>query len=162
MVLGCRPLRLRCCKWVRYLVQQGSEKTLGSNPPGWGNMGKTPDKLRGKMHHNGRMCLHAYELTDFVSNPPSGFVPQLAQALDRAIFTCQRTTLQIAFQTSSLNHFEGSQMSQKATVPCPHCGSTATYPVGVSNGSSPAYCSQCKQGFRIYMKNGSVDAVKKK
>lgn len=33
--------------------------------------------------------------------------------------------------------------------------------VGVLNGSSPAYCNQCKKGFRIYRKQGQLDQVKK-
>lgn len=47
------------------------------------------------------------------------------------------------------------------TVACPNCGSTATHNVGVVTGSSPAYCNQCKKGFRIYMKQGRLDQVKK-
>jgi hypothetical protein len=52
-------------------------------------------------------------------------------------------------------------MSSKQTVACPNCGSTATHNVGVVAGSSPAYCNQCKKGFRIYMKQGRLDQVKK-
>lgn len=52
-------------------------------------------------------------------------------------------------------------MTQKVTVPCPHCGSTSTYTLGVSTGSQGTSCKQCHKGIRIYMKSGSVDAVKK-
>lgn len=52
-------------------------------------------------------------------------------------------------------------MADKVTVACPHCGSTSTHSVGVSNGSVSAYCGQCKHSFRIYMKYGNVDSVKK-
>lgn len=52
-------------------------------------------------------------------------------------------------------------MSSKQTVACPNCGSTATHNVGVVTGSSPAYCNQCKKGFRIYMKQDRLDQVKK-
>jgi transposase-like protein len=52
-------------------------------------------------------------------------------------------------------------MSQKVTVVCPHCGSTGTHQVGVSNGSSGAQCNQCHKIFRIYMSGGAVNAVKK-
>lgn len=51
-------------------------------------------------------------------------------------------------------------MSNQVTVPCPGCGATATHPVGVSNGSSPAHCRKCRKSFRIYMKNGQVSEVK--
>ena len=60
-----------------------------------------------------------------------------------------------------LNILKGeSKMSSQETVACPNCGTTATYNVGVSNGSTPCQCKQCKHNFRIHMKNGSVDQVK--
>jgi DNA-directed RNA polymerase subunit RPC12/RpoP len=51
-------------------------------------------------------------------------------------------------------------MASKETVSCPNCGSTSTYNVGVSNGSTGVQCKQCRTSFRIYMKQGNVDQVK--
>ena len=47
-------------------------------------------------------------------------------------------------------------MASKETVACPKCGKTDTHNVGVSNGSTPTQCKQCKNSFRIYMQNGQV------
>ena len=52
-------------------------------------------------------------------------------------------------------------MPSKETVACPNCGATGTHNVGVENGSVGAYCNQCKKGFRIYMRGGSVYEVKR-
>jgi hypothetical protein len=54
-------------------------------------------------------------------------------------------------------------MMPQATVVCPHCGSTGTYNHGHStgNGSTGVQCRACHKTFRIYVKNGQVDQVKK-
>lgn len=49
----------------------------------------------------------------------------------------------------------------KLTVACPHCGTTATLNVGIENGSSYGQCKKCHKTFRIYMKKGEVDQIKK-
>ncbi|HOX44436.1 MAG TPA: hypothetical protein PK668_12605 [Myxococcota bacterium] len=48
----------------------------------------------------------------------------------------------------------------KVTVVCVHCGTTATYSVGVSNGASQVQCKKCHKSFKVYMRNGEVYEVK--
>lgn len=47
------------------------------------------------------------------------------------------------------------------TVVCPHCGSTGTFNIGVSNGTGFGQCRRCHKTFHIEMRNGSVHSVYK-
>ena len=57
-------------------------------------------------------------------------------------------------------------MSQNVVLPCPHCGSTGQFTIGISegskgSGSSPAQCRQCHKTFRIEFRQGQIYRVTK-
>jgi len=53
--------------------------------------------------------------------------------------------------------------NNKATVVCPHCGSTGTYQHGhkTGDGSSSFNCNKCHKSFTVHFHQGQVDSVKK-
>lgn len=54
---------------------------------------------------------------------------------------------------------KGNFMAIRVVVACPHCGSTGTYQVGVSDGHSRVQCLSCRKGARVHMKKGEVYKV---
>ena len=51
---------------------------------------------------------------------------------------------------------------KKVTVACPHCGSTGTHPMRVTqDGSFGCRCDSCSKSFTVDVRNGSVYRVTK-